>query len=155
MQVFLPFPCITESLQVLDKKRLGKQRVEAKQLLDVVLNDQKGWKNHPCARMYSQYPGFLIEYYNQSLVEFQNKGGKNNVLKRMISMDLVYPPWFGDDKFHSSHRSNLLRKAQWDEIGVGTDFKKKKKSGELLENLEKFGITKNNTPANLEYVWPI
>ena len=28
----------------------------------------------------------------------------------VISWDIVYPSWLGNDLFHSSHRANLLRK---------------------------------------------
>ena len=38
MQVFLPYPDFKKSLESLDNKRLGKQRVEAKQILNVLLN---------------------------------------------------------------------------------------------------------------------
>jgi hypothetical protein len=27
-----------------------------------------------------------------------------------VASDLVLPPWWGDERLHASHRSNLLRK---------------------------------------------
>jgi hypothetical protein len=36
MQTFLPYPDFRESLQVLDNKRLGKQRVEAYQIISAI-----------------------------------------------------------------------------------------------------------------------
>ena len=38
MQTFLPYPDIEKSLNSLDSKRLGKQRVEAYQILNILLN---------------------------------------------------------------------------------------------------------------------
>ncbi|MEM2041639.1 MAG: pyrimidine dimer DNA glycosylase/endonuclease V, partial [Nitrososphaerota archaeon] len=59
MQVFRPYIDWKRSAQVLDNKRLGKQRVEAKQVMIVILrkmgliNDGKrGWLNHPVVLMY-------------------------------------------------------------------------------------------------------
>jgi hypothetical protein len=31
-------------------------------------------------------------------------------MKLSLPKKVVYPKWFGDDRFHASHRSNLLRK---------------------------------------------
>ena len=54
MQTFLPRESFIESNQSLDYRRLGKQRVEAKQILNVLLNrtETKGWRNHPITKMW-------------------------------------------------------------------------------------------------------
>ena len=39
MQTFLPYKSFERSVQVLDNKRLGKQRVEAFQILNVLQNN--------------------------------------------------------------------------------------------------------------------
>ena len=41
MQTFLPYPDFVKSALVLDYRRLGKQRVEARQILDIIVNDKK------------------------------------------------------------------------------------------------------------------
>ena len=46
MQTFLPYPDFAESAAVLDSKRLGKQRVEALQVLRAVTRLTYGWKRH-------------------------------------------------------------------------------------------------------------
>ena len=48
MQTFLPYKSFENSVKSLDYRRLGKQRVEAKQILNVLLNrtETKGWRNH-------------------------------------------------------------------------------------------------------------
>ena len=53
MQTFLPYPSFTRSLACLDNKRLGKQRVEAKQILMALefgpyqYEDTEDWFVHP------------------------------------------------------------------------------------------------------------
>ena len=152
MQVFLPFPCVEKSLKVLNKQRLGKQRVEANQMIGIIEGHGKGWKSHPCTKMYSSYLDFLKFYYNRSLLEFEHKGGNNLRLSQIAHGEIQSPPWFGDDKFHLSHRSNLLRKAIDDANGIGR-IGPKKPSDELLRNLREFGVTEDNTDPNLEYIW--
>ena len=50
MQTFLPYSSFTQSAQALDYRRLGKQRVEAKQLILALTQPKYGWKNHPAAK---------------------------------------------------------------------------------------------------------
>jgi hypothetical protein len=118
MQTFLPYPSFAKSLSVLDNKRLGKQRVETHQILNAILRrpkldgtPYKGWLNHPCSIMWKDYVPALQLYYNTSLIEWVNRGFKNNMIHEIIEVDeIVYPKWFGFEDFHSSHRANLLKK---------------------------------------------
>ena len=54
MQTFLPYRDFKQSFRVLDYRRLGKQRVEAHQVLNVLLGRTTtgGWRNHPITRMW-------------------------------------------------------------------------------------------------------
>lgn len=113
MQTFLPYADFVKSVKVLDYRRLGKQRVETFQVLNILLNrtPTKGWRNHPVTRMWEGYEEALKLYQNYTILEWIDRGYKNNMLFEDINHDsLVYPPWFGEDVFHRSHRSNLLRK---------------------------------------------
>ena len=112
MQTFLPYPDIDKSLEVLDYRRLGKQRVETFQLLNVLLdrNTRKGWKNHPICKMWKGYENALKHYFNVSVKKWIERGYNNNMKLEDIEGDIIYPEWFGNEKFHASHRSNLLRK---------------------------------------------
>ena len=52
MQTFLPYPNIEKCTCVLDPKRLGKQRVEAFQIRNILKKKRRGeksisWANHP------------------------------------------------------------------------------------------------------------
>jgi len=122
MQVFLPYPDIKQSLRALDGSRLRKQRVEAFQLLNAILQrptasgkPKAGWTQHPAAVMFRQYVPFLQEYYNQSLVVNAERGGNNiKLVPEEITDEIVKPFWFGDDTVHATHRSRLLFKGKID-----------------------------------------
>lgn len=112
MQTFLPYPDFTESLNCLDNRRLGKQRVEAMQILNILLDrtTSNAWKNHPAVKMWKCYGGALQLYHNLCLDVWTGRGFRNNMLKEVITYPILYPYWLGDERLHASHRSNLLRK---------------------------------------------
>jgi Pyrimidine dimer DNA glycosylase len=56
VQTFLPYPNFAASAAVLDDRRLGKQRVEALQVLRAVAREAYGWKRHPVVRTWMGYP---------------------------------------------------------------------------------------------------
>lgn len=147
MQTFLPDEDFRLSAKFLDYRRLGKQRVECKQLLSAlgytILNGSLcwtpppanvGWINHPAAKMWRGYELALAEYQADCIREWVSRG-YNNTMERVVipdDVDLVYPPWLGNEAFHASHRSNLLRKdPDW------------------------YGKFDWKEPTNLEYVWPV
>jgi len=74
MQTFLPYSDFRKSLESLDNKRLGKQRVEAYQIISAITGrlrkdgkPYKGWLNHPCSVMWRDYVNALKQYYNDSI----------------------------------------------------------------------------------------
>ncbi len=62
MQTFLPYPDFEASARVLDDRRLGKQRVEALQVLRALTRAQYGWKHHPAVRMWAGHEEALAAY---------------------------------------------------------------------------------------------
>jgi len=114
MQTFLPYRGFELSAQTLDYKRLGKQRVEAFQVLNVLLGrtetKARGWVNHPITRMWKGYENALKLYTNVMIDEWIFRGYNNTMVKEDIVGRIEYPQWIGNDLFHSSHRANLLRK---------------------------------------------
>lgn len=134
MQTFLPYPDFKKSVEVLDYRRLGKQRVETYQVLNILLDrtESKGWRNHPVTRMWRGFEEALKLYQNFTITEWVSRGYKNNMALEIVDMDnLVFPFWLGHGGIHRSHRSNLLRK----------DF----------EYYSQFF----DDPDDLEYVWPV
>jgi hypothetical protein len=134
MQTFLPYPDFVQSVKVLDYRRLGKQRVETFQVLNILLDrtPTKGWRNHPVTRMWSGYEEALKLYQNYTIREWISRGYKNTMQFEEIYPDkMIMPDWFGADVFHRSHRSNLLRK----------DYEY---YSEYFDD-----------PSDLEYYWPV
>lgn len=139
MQTFLPYPNFTVSMMCLDQLRLGKQRVEARQILGA-LDGESGWARHPAVLMWHGHREALMLYGDCAIREWMRRG-YNNTMHLLITDDpnrvteamrkIKMPSWLGRDDFHASHRSNLLRKdPEW---------------------YGQFGWTE---PADLRYVWP-
>lgn len=61
MQVFIIGSAL-ETAQALDKKRLNKQIVECKQILNAIEGKTKAWANHPCTKQYKEHIEWLIAY---------------------------------------------------------------------------------------------
>jgi hypothetical protein len=124
VNTFLPIADFRLSAACLDSKRLFKQVVECDQMIDVLReldvyrgNPQLvalvGWRNHPAVVMWKGFLPSLIAYRNAMLFETLRRGFKTS--KTYIDCRAFpFPPWFGDESVHRSHRSNLLRKdASW------------------------------------------
>jgi len=110
MQTFLPYPSFAKSASCLDNKRLGKQRVEAAQILRTLKGEGNlGWKNHPAVRMWEGFEDALGVYYDCVLTEWMIRGFNNNMAFTYAST-YAPPHWLGYGPLHASHRSNLLRK---------------------------------------------
>ena len=135
MQTFLPYPNFADSLDCLDYRRLGKQRVEAFQIINALegTSKGKGWINHPATKMWADNIEALKLYCNTAIDKWIKRGYKNTM--KLYVLHNPYPnmpSWFGDLDIHASHRSNLLRKDR--------DF---------------YGKYGWNEPDNLDYVWPV
>jgi hypothetical protein len=143
MQTFLPYPDFQKTAQCLDYKRLGKQRLEAKQIISLLEKYDNGedisklpWSHHPIINLWKGYTKALKRYYNVIVMTWEERGYKNNMLLYWLSFDeldnMKYPPWFGSKEFHDAHKSKLLQKDP--------------------EYYSKFNW---NVPLNLEYKWQI
>jgi hypothetical protein len=135
MQTFLPFPDFAESAAVLDDVRLGKQRVEAYQIVRTLLEVTQGWRHHPAVKMWRGHTDALIDYGLVMCREWTRRGRADTVHDKLLAhrtdSPAVAPRWLGNAALHASHRSNLLRK---DPDWYG-----------------RFGWAE---PADLPYVWP-
>jgi len=113
MQTFLPYPSFTESARVLDRQRLGKQRVECLQIL-AALHGGEGWKNHPAVKMWRGYESALIMYASTICDEWIARGYKDTcrakIIERYHIRETLSPSWLGNENFHRAHRANLVRK---------------------------------------------
>jgi hypothetical protein len=119
VNTFLPWPDEVKTAKSLDNKRLGKQRVEALQILRANLGLTKGWRNHPAAVMWRGHEGALMQYICAICDEWEARGYQDNVRAQVLELYKAHniktesydkPWWWGKRKFHRSHKSNLKRK---------------------------------------------
>lgn len=99
----------------MDDRRLNKQVLEARTIYEIIINNKTSgaWVNHPITKMWRGYPEALVLYYNACLYEWRhvrNKNHKYQMLTFDVNAHYGMPKWLGDERLHSSHRSNLLRK---------------------------------------------
>lgn len=145
MQTFLPYPDFVRSAAVLDLRRLGKQRVEALQVLRALSVAGYGWRHHPVRKMWQGYPEALVCYGLTICQVWTGLGRPDTVAASLLAefgparpqTELAVagelPNWLGWPEFHRSHQSSLLRKdpAHYRPI---------------------FG---DEVPDDLPYVWPL
>lgn len=79
MVVTFIFAPLNYTCRVLDNKRLNKQKVEAKEILDATMRTSGGWINHPAVNMWRGYANGLKYYFNR-IVEECIKRGFNNTM---------------------------------------------------------------------------
>jgi len=139
MQTFIVTKEMDRNAEILDRSRLGKQRVEAIQIARTLLGLSNGWENHPAVKMWRGYESFLVKIYLKSIMNEWIKRGYNNdkcgkhylqLLECIKSSEPIVPNWFSED-FFRSHQSNLLRK-----------------------NKDHYSKYFSDVPDNLEYIWP-
>jgi hypothetical protein len=134
MQTFLPYQDYILSAECLDNRRLGKQRVEAKQIYLAITDPTYGWQNHPAVRMWRGHESGLAHYGYCICLTWRDRGFNDTLLDwfcARLGEAGDRPAWFGNEAFHAAHRSNLLRK---DPL-----------------HYSKFGWTES---ADLPYIWP-
>ena len=124
LQTSLPYPDFGLSARVLDRQRLGKQRVEAYQILRTICGHTVGWRNHPAVKMWYNHSYALERYLAAMIDEWVHRGYENNISFGARDMEdfqydinssglfllAVDPPWLGDERVHRSHRQALLAK---------------------------------------------
>ena len=150
MQTFLPYRNCWQTARCLDNRRLGKQRVECKQILltlGIDVGEHRGnplsrWRNHPAVRMWQGHELCLAEYAEIMCIEWKRRGFNDSLLPQFQAVvgsladtspfHSHAPNWIGYDRLHASHRSNLLRKDP--------------------QHYGQFGWQE---PADLPYWWPV
>ena len=141
MQTFIPTgEDFLRTAVILDRQRLGKQRVEGLQILNTLTGRSTGWSNHPAVKMWRGHEESLAHYTLTMCNVWIAKGYKDTIREKIKDMfptltpaHLVCPPsWLGEDKVTLSHRSNLIRKKP-----------------------EYYGLFWPEVQPDLPYVWPV
>lgn len=121
---------------VLDRQRLGKQRVECLQILNAIADPSKGWQNHPATRMWREHPNGLAAYAVTIIDTWIGYGYKDTCRDKVTALFAPdpddMPGWWGRDDVMLSHRSNLMRKMP-----------------------AHYGQFYGSVPDDLPYVWPV
>ena len=115
MQTFMPYADLDASIRCLDPNRLGNQvYMECNTLVG------GGWSEHPASLMWRGYESALCQYALFGVEELARRGYDYPRWRTFFTEKMqefgepVLPPWIGDDRVHSSHRSALLFKnAEW------------------------------------------
>lgn len=144
MQTFVPHGSdFTSNAMVLDRQRLGKQRVEGLQIINTLLGYSDGWANHPAVKMWKGYEQALVKYTLSMCNAWTLKGYKDTcatkILEKSIESglfvpetvwaDIELPTWLDDPEVMESHKSNLLRKLPshyskyWPEVSPDLPYK--------------------------------
>ena len=149
MQTFLPYADFERSARALDRKRLGKQRVETIQVVRALTRPGYGWANHPAVLMWKGFEEALGRYGLTCCAAWSELGfGDTCALTistdlRAAGVDVVrtqpelsaataLPPWLGDEAVHRSHQSALVRKDR-----------------------DHYRALFPDVPDDLPYVWPV
>jgi hypothetical protein len=129
VQTFLPYPDFAATAAVLDPRRLGKQRVEALQVLRALRVPGYGWRHHPVVKMWAGYDETLVRYGLEICAAWRAAGHSDTVTATLAATFATgygrrvpvrsqqalaaageLPPWLGWEPLHRSHRSALVRK---------------------------------------------
>lgn len=153
MQTFLPYVDFVKTAQCLDWRRLGKQRVEAWQIIDVSIkvreNKNPKWKNHPARLMWEKHLNALCTYGIAICNEWISRGYRDTMRSKFLELrkrfeDNGNPLWMERQDFFLAHKSNLIRK--------GRERLIKKGKADVLNHYK--GLWPD-VPEDLPYVWPI
>lgn len=167
MQTFLPYADFARSMQSLDDKRLGKQRVEAYQVLlqlaGIKMKDYPdwqprlgGWGQHPAVAMWAGHEIALAEYIAASCDEWTSRYKTNEETgERRYFSDSV--------KANTYIALDLARRPDWSEelpAWIGDEAIHRTHRSNLLRKDPEYYSSRfpEDIPGAredyLEYIWP-
>ena len=120
MQVFLISKDFQETAKALDSKRLVKQNLEARQILNTLTGKSEGWKNHPAVLAFKGYEKYLARYgltINAECIARGFKGSNTDFFNGIVlSNDYLdsEPDWLSNESIFASHRGRLKCKGELD-----------------------------------------
>ena len=119
MQIFV-VGSILETCQALDKRRLWKQILEARQIIDVLTGKSQAWKTHPIVKMYKNDLEWLLLY----LAVFEEYWRGDLEAAEIISnrAEEIKPTFLYDNSYLENMKKRLFTKdnsfySQWASLG--------------------------------------
>ena len=108
-----------ETAKALDAKRLNKQIIETKQILDALFGESEAWNRHPATLQYDEFKQWLL-VYRDCLLEYR-RGDWKDAHKYSQLADSIRPP-FHTEEFFNQMKRRLYTKdnnhyAQWAHLG--------------------------------------
>lgn len=140
MQTFVPYGRLFRANgRVLDRQRLGKQRVEGLQIIRTLQGLSYGWTNHPAVKMWDGYEVALGKYTIAICDEWVSRGYRDTCADKVRDLlpgiddikEVELPAWLDLPAVTLSHKSNLIRKSP-----------------------DHYGPIWPNVPSYLPYKWP-
>lgn len=169
MQVFLPYASFTHSVAVLDRARLGKQRVECGQLLSALRylktgekvpaeydvnigprGSNPGWINHPATKMWRGFESALALYMTLCVAEWAARGYKNSIVTP-YNLDTLEPDPLHTD-FAAASPAPRVRMPPW--LG-DADFHASHRAALLAKDPDWYSRYNWLEQPGVNYVWPV
>ena len=128
MQTFLPEPSFSAVASILDDKRLYKQLLEARQILEILFTEPRKdgsiipWSHHPAVLMWKGYEYHLWLYFKRIREEciergidvVKNTNAIEKLVPRILDLSQDEPVWWSDEKLKDrviiTHRARLFIK---------------------------------------------
>lgn len=121
MQVFIVGNPL-ETAMALDPKRLRKQVIECRQILDAI-NGAKAWSNHPCVLQYRGYEAWLRAYYG-CLYSYV-RGKEQDAIVYSELADAIRPDWHTQEYYDQMKRRLYTKDKehykQWADLGESNE----------------------------------
>ena len=119
MQVFIIGTPI-ETVKSLDLRRLRKQIIETKQILNTLAGKSQAWKNHPCVLQYRDYQIWLSYYLK--CFEYYIENNYTLALSASLLATEHTPP-FHTPEYFTQMKRRLFTKDQnyyknWSDLGL-------------------------------------
>lgn len=124
MQIFVPYKEPLEVAKCLDRRRLNKQIIETRQIINAITGVSAAWFNHPVVHMYRNHLDFLSNYERCLYAYFS---GSNETALMFSNEAVRCLPEFINDDLCNQHKRRLYTKDN-------VHYKQFSEYGESLEN---------------------
>lgn len=142
MQTLLPYANFSETATVLSDLHLAGQRSQVLAIMEALAGVERRWRHHPAVVMWTGCEFELARYGVTVCREYASRNHADDWERRILEFAedaLVHgvwlpgrndgtPWWLGNEGFHLSHRSNLVRESPeqyrkyWPDVSDSLEF---------------------------------
>lgn len=115
MNTFVPVTDFNQIAEMLDDRRLNRQRADVTAILRKLMEEESE-DDHPLVKMWRGNERFLCRYGMAICMEHQARGNTGQTAEKILEYRAqfdpetdVEPEWWGETKVHDSHKSYLVR----------------------------------------------